>query len=46
MLMWGVRQGNSRFRAGGDAEAFAARLAPARKALTECVEAVARDLNR
>ena len=30
----------------GDAEAFAARLAPARKALTECVEAVARDLNR
>ena len=30
----------------GDAEAFAARLAPARKALTECVEAVARDPNR
>jgi DNA uptake protein ComE-like DNA-binding protein len=30
----------------GDAEAFAAKLAPARKALTECVEAVARDPNR
>jgi DNA uptake protein ComE-like DNA-binding protein len=30
----------------GDAEAFAARLAPARKALTECVEAVARDPSR
>ena len=30
----------------GDAEAFAARLAPARKALTACVEAVARDPNR